>query len=198
MHVSASHCLDFVALTTSPNFAGRQESYEQWKTKQEDFLSDEPGVKDLLFWAEHAKDDIDPEMVESDVNDGLLLTAKVCDAQLYTLLSQKTDGVAYTMVSNVKGQGLRAWQKLAKANALVTHQTRRALLGQVLQPPSAKSVHEIMWHEENWGKTLAKYRLHSRDTLPEDVLIVAYFPCSPAPFRRTSRNRSTTSGRWQR
>lgn len=161
-------------------FGGKQEAYEVWKDKLESFLSDEPGLGRFLRWAEKEEELLTDDDVDLYPHaDDLLMTPAMYSGQMATLLKQRTSGVAYAMVNNCGTNGMRAWQRLARANDLVTAQTRRRLLGQVLQPPAAKSIEEVVALEEAWDRALAKYHSTAKNPLPEDVQVVAYMALLP-------------------
>ena len=92
--------------------------------------------------------------------------------QLYSKLTSIMAGEPLAMTSNVLDQnGLKVWKALKAYYDPNTPQTRRQLLGQILNPGRVDSLDKLNLHMERWLEKRARYEIMAGKPIEEEYLI---------------------------
>ena len=98
------------------------DEWEKWRWKIQQFFSKVSGFVGFLKWVGEQKDDITEKHLtafdEATKLDDSIKTSEYYNRQMWTCISQKTDGVAHCLIKGLDDSpninGVRAWQQLKK------------------------------------------------------------------------------------
>ena len=106
--------LDWKGLGKPPVFSGREEDFDAWVKKVENYVSGViPNVRGALSSAMESQDTVTATAVALCVPDLEAETSTEIDGQLFIVLSALTDGESFDVVMSAGGdRGFQSWRKL--------------------------------------------------------------------------------------
>ena len=171
-------------------FGGKREEFQTWATKFTTFMSDEPGLRNILKrvstvmaplsdeYMRELQNDFDPEEVD----------VEWYSSQLHNIMMMITTGTPFTIVENTDGHGLEAWRKLYILYAAVTPQSKRQVMHLLMNFKKAKDYEDVMSVQAEWGAVHRRYVEMTREKVNDDVLVASYINILPDTIAESLKN----------
>lgn len=161
-------------------FDNKESTFSVWSKKVENFyLGVHSDMELVLEWTLEQTtgalpSDADLHFDGSDTSQPRVDDVESKAAQLYTLLTQLTDGESFDIVNNAgKNNGLEAWRKLHRRFDPATGGRRRNMLREIINPGRCKHESQLYGALERWEELVQRYERKLGRPLDDDLKMAA-------------------------